>query len=218
MRSGAGIVTAYRLTWLVMLAIVVAITLWLALGRRVAPVAPEDVKPSIAKPEALTQEYQEEPFADLIVNMSELELSLSSSDGKMKLRLWATRAEKNETGYAIEDGVLQFAIEERSNLMLHVQDATFTTATDTVELSGSLVGHVMSGTDEENQEPDQYFEATKLTWKLDGTTTDTGEIVWYVYADKVVYRAPKIDVSGERMILELPSGKVRFEGQVEAGV
>jgi hypothetical protein len=117
------------------------------------------------------------------------------------VRIWARQAEKNETGYAIEDGVLQFAMEERSTLMLHVEDATFTAATDIVELSGSLTGHVTGS--------DQYFEATKLTWKLDSTLVRT---------DKVVYRAPNIDVSGERMILDLASGEVRFEGQVEAGV
>jgi len=210
MRSGAGIVTSYRLTWLVLLALIVAATLWLALGRRVAPVAPADVKPSIAAPDDLAQQYQEEPFADLIVNMTELELSLSSSDGSLKVRIWARRAEKNETGYAIEDGVLQFALEQRSALLLHVQDAVFTTATDTVEMSGSLVGHVTGS--------DQFFEATRLTCDLNGTVTDTDEVVYLVYTDKVVYRAPNIDVSGERMILELPSGVVKFEGEVEAGV
>jgi len=201
MRSAPGFVTAYRLTWLAMLAIVVAITLWLALGRRVEPVSPEDVRPSIATPVNLTQEYQKEPFADLIVNMSELELSLNSSDGSLKLRIWARKAEKNETGYEIEDGALQFEMAEGSVLELHVQDATFTAATDIVELSGSLTGHVTGS--------DQYFAATKLTWKLDGTLIRT---------DKVVYRAPNIDVSGERMTLDLASGEVRFEGQVEAGV
>jgi len=181
----------------------------------VEPVPPEDVKPSIAPPDRSDIEIQEEPFADLIVNMSELELSLSSSVGELKVLLLAHQAEKNETGYAIEDGKLQFAIEERSTLELRVQDATLTTsdgitATDTLELSGYLVGHVTGS--------DQYFEATRLTCDLNGVKTDSEDVVYYVYTDKVVYRAPSIDVSGERMILELPSGIVKFEGRVEASI
>jgi hypothetical protein len=214
--SGAGIVTTYRLTWLVLLALVVAATVWLALGRRIVPVPANEVRPTIAAQEEPQQEYRQEPFADLIIEMNEIELSLSSREGSLKLRVWAREAEKNETGYAISDGVLQFAMEERSTLLLHVQDASLATATDTVELSGSLVGHVMDGSQTGEVQPDaddtggdQYFEATRLTWNMNESV---------IRSDKVVYRAPSIDVSGERMILDLATGGIEFEGKVEAGV
>jgi lipopolysaccharide export system protein LptC len=210
---GGGIVTRYRLGWLGLVVLAVAATLLLVFGRQVAPVPLEDVKPSIAPPDRSVPEFQEKPFADLIVNMSELELSLSSSDGALKLRIWATKADKTERGYELEDGVLQFAMEERGTLVLRVQEATFTIATDTVELSGSLVGQIMSNdqADDRNRGLDnyQYFEATKLIWNLNEDM---------VHTDKVVYRAPNIDVSGERMTLDLSTRVVTFEGKVEAGV
>lgn len=193
--------TLYRLGWLGLLVLAVAVTLWLVFGRPAAPVDLADVKPKYASPEAAAPKIQEEPFADLILSMNEMELSLSSSDGSLKVRMWASKAEKNETGYSLEDGVLQFAMEDHNTLMLRVQEATFTTATDTVELSGSLVGHVTGS--------DQYFEATKLTWNRNETV---------IHTDKVVYRAPNIDVSGERMTLDFTTGVVSFEGEVQAGI
>lgn len=201
MRNGAGLVTRYRITWIVMLALAIAVTLALVFCRSVIPVPMEDVKPSVQNAAQSEQQYEEEPFADLIVNMTELELSLSSGDGSLKVRIWAREAEKNLTGYSISDGVLQFAMEERSTLMLRVQDAIFTLATGEVEVSGSLVGHITGSS--------QYFEAQKLTWRQDENLIHTA---------KVLYRAPSIEVSGEHMNLDLETGVVQFEGAVEAGV
>jgi hypothetical protein len=201
MRNGAGFITRYRITWLLMLAAVVAVTLVLVFSRSVPPVSIEDVKPSVYRANKPEPEYQEERFADLIIDMNELEISLSSSDGSLKVRIWAREAVKNQAGYAIADGVLQFAMEERSTLLLRVQDAVFTLATGEVNVSGSLVGHVTGS--------DQYFEAQKLSWFQDESL---------IHTDKVTYRAPSIDVSGERMTLDLETGVVRFEGAVKAGV
>lgn len=210
---GGGIVTVYRLGWVGLLALAVVVTIWLAFGRQVALVAPEDVKPSIARSDEPEPEFREEPFAELTVDMYEPELSLSSDDGSLKLQIRAKQAEKNESGYALTDGVLQFAIEERSVLLLWVKDAAFTAATDTVVLSGSLVGRITGSNQDGDQDSDQgnyqYFEATRLTW-------DRREPV--VRTDKVVYRTKNIDVNGERMALNLRTGEVNLEGKVEAGV
>ena len=201
MRNGAGLVTRYRITWLMLLVLAIAVTLLLIFGRSVTPVASTDVKPSIITKNQPEQQYEEEPFADLIVNMTELELSLSSSDGALKVRIWARQAEKNQAGYAIADGVLQFAMEERSTLLLRVQNAEFAMATGEVAVSGSLVGHITGSS--------LFFETQELIWRQDENRINTA---------KVTYRAPNIEVTGERMTLDLETGVVRFEGAVEAGV
>ena len=99
------------------------------------------------------------------------------------------------------EGVLLFSLPDHDSLLLKLSDSRFSTETGVVEISGTIIGEVL-GTG-------QFFEAEQLHWRLDEKQ---------ITANKVVYRGPNIDVSGEKMTLNLATGEVTFAGLVEAGV
>jgi len=201
MGIGAGAITRYRIIWLAVVAAGVVVTLLIVFGRPFTPVALEDVKSAVREDNPTSQSYSEEKFGQLVANMHELEMSLSSGSGDLRLRVWAEEAVKDKRSYAINNGALQFAMENRNTLLVRVEDARFAEEDQAVKVSGSLTGYITGS--------NQYFEAKQLSWDM-----STNE----VRTEKVTYIAPNIQVSGECMCLDMDTGNVRFEGTVEASV
>ncbi|MBN2081576.1 hypothetical protein JW859_05130 [bacterium] len=201
MVNGARAITRYRLIWLAIIVAVVAVTLLAVFARPFTPVAIEDVKSAVREDNPPGKSYSEEKFGQLVANMQELELSLSSGSGDLRLRVWAEQASKDKQTYQITNGALQFAMENHNTLLVRVEDAKFAAEEHAVSVSGSLTGYITGS--------NQYFEARRLSWDM-----NTNE----VQTEKVMYIAPNIQVSGECMCLDMDTGNVRFEGTVEASV
>ncbi len=140
-------------------------------------------------------------MGDVGVQVGGVDFSLSSRDGELILRLWAKEGGKVGNTFTLEEGVILFSLPEHDALLLKLSDSKFTSEIGTVEISGTITGEVL-GTG-------QFFQAQELHWRLDEQQ---------ITANKVVYRGPNIDVSGEQMNLNLETGEISFEGLVEAGV
>jgi len=164
-------------------------------------VDPGAVKSNAINDDPITTTTLEERMGNVGVDVDGVDFSLSSPDGELILRLWAKQGCKEGKIFALAEGVMMFSLPEHDSLLLKLSDSLFSTETDTVEISGTITGEVL-GTG-------QFFEAQELHWRLDKQQ---------VSANKVIYRGPNIDVSGEQMTLDLATGEIAFEGLVEAGV
>lgn len=223
MRNGKALITRYRIGWLLLVALFVIAVVWLVVVSSPAPVAPGDVRSAVQveNPPAQTVQEGTRMLQRLKANMTELQLTVSAGEGQLRLRIWAAAARKDGSRYAIEDGLLQFEMENRDTLLLRVEDAVLqydqraellaaaldslwwlrTPSAGALRVNGSLTGLIV-GTD-------QYFEATGLLWD---------QLSSQIRTSTVTYRAGGIEVDGERMCLDLVTGEITFEGPVEARV
>jgi hypothetical protein len=231
-RNGQALITRYRVRWLLLVALFVIVVAWLVVISRPAPVAPGDVRSAVhsENPPAQRLEGEEEMLERLKANMTELELTVSASEGQLRLRVWAAAARKDETRYEIDDGLLQFEMENRDTLLLRVEDALLTLDPRLTRMFSTLdslwwmstpvagllrVERSLTGIIIERRSPGQeagtnsYFEATGLLW--DG-------IHGMINAGSVTYSAGDIEVNGQSMLLNLRTGEINFEGAVEASL
>lgn len=195
----------YLLIWGAVLAAFASL-LWLAVyvwlqGAEFTTVKPEEVQ-STAVPESTRKEPSiEEQAGPLKVGVSEAQLSLSSGDGQLKMRVWADQALKEGGQFSIDEGALQFTLQDHNTLLLRVSDADYRQESGVAHVSGTLIGSI-EGTG-------QYFLAESLSW-------DQAQL--YVTAEKVRYIGPHVDVTGEKMQIDLATGEVSFLGPVEGAL
>ncbi|MCH7472336.1 hypothetical protein IIA79_05225 [bacterium] len=195
----------YRYAWAVLVVLFGLSVWWVLFKMETGPVF-SDVDPSEVKKSTRSSESQEaqaiaERVEPLNMELSKAEFSLSSADGFLIMRVWADKAVKEGGHYTIDQGVMQFALEDRNRLLLKVADATYRVESGVARVTGTLEGYIETG--------GQYFEAKEVTW-------DQGTKL--VSATTVRYVGPHIEVTGERMSIDLATGIVTFDGPVEASI
>lgn len=156
------------------------------------------------EPGAQTSEPEksiDEQAEGMRMNVNNAQITMSSGDGQMKMRMWAESGDKNGDVYGIDQGALQFALESRDTLILKVTDGKFTQKKESAQVEGTLIGYIVGS--------QQFFSASTLTWDPNGRL---------VTATRVTFSSPHMEVTGDRMTINLETGEVRFEGPVEAGI
>jgi hypothetical protein len=196
---------AYRLFWLAAVLLFAAAIWWLLMRVTATPpftaVSPEDVQSTEVAEQNPPEPSIEKLAGPLSIDVEQAELSLSSADGQLKMRVWADSARKKGDLYELNEGALQFSLKDRSTLLLRVSDAQYRYEAGVAYVSGTLVGSII-GTE-------QYFSAEKLSWDQVQST---------VTAETVRYAGPHVEVTGTKMIIDLVTGKIRFDGQVQAAI
>ena len=200
MGKSSGYITYYRARWLVFVALFVLGALWLVLGYQAPRVSPDDIKSAVKQENPPPQTIQQRA-GPLSLDLGGMDLSLSSSDGSLKMRLWAADAHKTGDRYEISGGAMQFATDSDTTVTLEVDDAVYTQDDGIVRIIGAIKG-VISGSE-------QYFEANEVEWDQSGNTLRTG---------LVNFRSPFFEVSGSEMSIDLLTGEIRFTGPITAGV
>ena len=223
MRNGQALITRYRVRWLLLVALFVIVVAWLVVVSSPSPVAPGDVRSAVQSenPPAQRLKGEGEMLERLKADMTELQLTISAGEGQLRLRVWAAAAKKEGTRYEIDDGLLQFEMENRDTLLLRVEDGALEysahalqlartleslwwmkpPSTGVLEVNGALTGLIV-GTD-------QVVEATGLIWD---------QFSGQIRTDTVEYRAGGVEVSGQCMCLDLLTDEIYFEGAVEASL
>jgi hypothetical protein len=196
-----GIVTGYRVVWAVLLAGFVALVWWLIATAPAERILPGELQSASEDPRAGSSPTIDDTIGATNLSLKGAELTVSSSDGKMKLRVRADSGRKERGLYSIEEGSLQFTLGERDTLVLRLNNATYRREAGVVKVAGTLLGHITDG--------DQYFKAAELSWDQSSNTVRTSEIS---------YVGPGFEVSGEQMSIDLPTGVVHFHGPVEMGI
>jgi hypothetical protein len=200
-----SIFNTYRLFWLAVLLLLGGGTWWLLFISPQADiftqVVPEEVK-SVAlddsNPPAESVGKDEGPIK---VEISKATLTVASTDGELKMRVWADKAVKNAGVYKLQEGALEFALQNRETLLLRVSDAGFRVEANTARVEGTIIGQI--------KQSNQFFSAEKLSWNLSSHS---------VRAERVRYVGPNIEVSGAAMTIDLATGVVEFDGPVQAGI
>jgi hypothetical protein len=201
----AQLFNGYRLAWLAVL-VAFGLLLWLILARWTAwplftEVDPSEVRSSEAEEETQQQPSIEKLAGPLTIEVEQAELSLSSTDGELKMRVWADQARKEGDRYQLDEGALQFSLKDRNTLLLRVTDAEYRLEAGVAHVSGTLIGSIV-GTE-------QYFSAERLSWnQVEGT----------VNAEIVRYIGPHCEVTGAAMQIDLASGQIKFNGPVQAAI
>lgn len=169
-------------------------------GKGLPDISPEAMQKSEFSDSPQEQSVDEQARG-LKVGLDEAQITLSSGDGQLKMRMWATKGEKEGATYKVKDGVLQFALENKDTLILKVSDAEYRVEQDIAYVKGTLTGYLVGS--------QQFFSAAELAWDQQGKA---------VTAKKVTYTGPHAVVSGEEMQVDLATGEVHFKGPVEAGI
>ena len=176
------------------------VAVWLH-GPRFTEVKPEEVQSTAVPAPNPPKQSIGESAGPLKMDVNQAELSLSSGDGALKMRLWAAKANKLGDYFKIDEGTLQFTMKDRNTLLLKVSDAEYRRERGVATVSGTLIGSIV-GTG-------QYFSADKLSWDQAGHTVST---------ETVRYVGPHVDVTGQKMRIDMDTGIVTFEGPVEAAI
>ena len=164
-------------------------------------VSPQEVQsPVIDQANPPEQQVSKRPDP-VNVDVNGASLTLSSSDGSLQMRVWADTAAKQGTNFDIKQGAMQFVMENRDTLLLRVNDASMSTVSNVVKVSGSIVGRLVSG--------GQFFSANKLRWDQDLKRVEVSE---------VHYVGPGVEVTGKLMLIDLATSEVTFQGPVKAGI
>jgi hypothetical protein len=205
MRSRAPLLSGYWLFWAAVLvafglAVWWVVAVWLH-SPRFTEVKPEEVQSTAVPTPNPEPQNIGEAAGPLKIDVNKAELSLSSGDGELKMRLWAAKASKIEDYFTIDEGTLQFTMKDHNTLLLRVTDAEYRRNRGVATVSGTLVGSI-EGTG-------QYFSAEKLSWDQAGHTVTT---------ETVRYVGPHVDVTGKQMRINMDTGVVTFEGPVEAAI
>ena len=183
MRTNAGLVTRYRVRWLTIVVAFVGVLVWLVVNHSSSPVDADDVKSAVkeANPPPQTIKQQAGP---LNINTENLELSLSSGDGSLVMRIWAGSARKIGSRYEISNGAMQFVTDESDTVLLQLEDAVYTQDEGVARIEGSIIGHI-SGSE-------HYFDARSVEWDITGNLLE---------AAAVTFRSPIFEVTGDEMPL-----------------
>jgi hypothetical protein len=200
MGTGLPLVTRYRLRWLLMLAVFIMVVLWVF-----AYCVQRYIPPNMVRSEVVEKNQPPQTFERLTgplkVTAENLVLTLSSSDGSLHVRFWAEQAGKDGSNLFIENGAVEFIMENREALELLVSNAGCQLESGSATISGTIRGRIASS--------GQYFEATELSWD---------QAAKMVYAKSVTYIANNFEVHGQSMQLNLITGEVSFSEGVEVGV
>jgi hypothetical protein len=205
MHERPPLITPYRILWSAAIVVVVALMVWLVRrdpGPAYEPVRLGELKSSVLRDGPHEASIDERASA-LSAELGDAEISVHSSDGKVKMRLWADEARKKAGHYTLKQGALQFEMSDAGHgntVLLKVSDATYRREAGVVRVSGTLVGHVVGG--------NHFFSAEELVWD---------QSVALVTARRVHYVGPALDISGDSMTIDMATGKVQFDGPVEAG-
>jgi len=222
-RNGQALITRYRIGWLLLVGLFAIVVVWLVVLGSPPPVAPGDVRSAVESenPPAQRLKSEDQMLERLKADMTELELTISAGEGQLRLRVWAAAASKDGARYEIDDGLLQFEMESRDTLLLRVEDGALEYSAKALELARTLeslwwmrppqtgVLWVNGARTGRSVGTEQHFETTGLVWDQ-----FTGQI----RTATVEYRAGGVAVSGQCMCLDLLTGEINFEGQVEASV
>jgi len=141
------------------------------------------------------------------VKIRKSEFTVNSEDGSVKLRVLAAEGSKQRDVYNIRDGALEFSLSKdgaankQNVVVVHINNATYSSSAGVVHVRGSLVGRIAAG--------GHTFSADELSWDEGQKKVTTSE---------VRYVGPNLDVSGKRMSVDLETGTVSFDGPVEVGI
>ena len=140
MRNGQALITRYRVRWLLLVALFVIVVAWLVVVSSPSPVAPGDVRSAVQSenPPAQRLKGEGEMLERLKADMTELQLTISAGEGQLRLRVWAAAAKKEGTRYEIDDGLLQFEMENRDTLLLRVEDGALEYSAHALQLARTL--------------------------------------------------------------------------------
>lgn len=164
-----------------------------------APVSPDDIKTQQSKnPPPQTLEDRAAPVS---IDLENVEVALSSSDGSLKMQLWAKRARREAGDLLIVQGALQFAMENRNTMLVTISDGMYSQDDKQAKVTGELQGRI--------EESEQYFEANELIWDITGSAITTRD---------VSYHSPTIEVTGGCMCIDLKTGEIIFEETVDASI
>jgi len=200
MGTGLPLVTRYRLRWLLMLAVFIMVVLWVFSNFAQRYIPPIMVRSEVVAKNPPPQTWKE-LAGPLKVRAENLVLTLSSSDGSLHVRFWAEQAGKDGRNLSIENGAVEFIMENRNALELLVTNAGCQLESCSACISGTIRGRIAAS--------GQYFEATELSWD---------QAAKMVYAKSVTYIANNFEVHGQSMQLNLRTGEVSFSEGVEVGV
>lgn len=189
----------YRLIWATLVFLFVGATILTVWLMTPAPVSPDDIKTAQSKnppPQTL-----EERAAPVNIDLENVEVVLSSSDGSLKMQLWAKKARRDNGALMIIQGALQFEMENRNTMLVMISDGIYSQDDKEAKVNGVLRGKI--------EESQQYFEASELTWDISGTEIKTQDVNYY---------SPTIEVTGGCMCLDLKTGEIIFEKTVDAAI
>lgn len=205
MRQAPNWINAYRVFWLAVVLLFGISVYWVLFIRPRDPastrVKPEEVQSPVvdqANPPEQSVSKRPDPVN---VDVNGASLTLSSSDGTLQMRVWADAAAKQGTDFEIKQGALQFVMSNKDTLLMRVNDASMSTVSNVVQVSGSIIGRLVNG--------GQYFSAKKLRWDQNQQRVEVSE---------VRYIGPGVEVTGKSMSIDLATGEVTFQGPVEAGI
>jgi hypothetical protein len=204
-KSLGGLVNGYRIAWALGALLFMFGAWWLAVrspaGRIFEKIEPGDVKIKSLEGQRMQEPTIEGEGGPRDIEVLGAEFVIKSADGSLVMHVWADEARKDEGRYSVREGVLQFVMDQKNTLILKVSNANFSDASGIARVSGTIVGHIVGS--------EQFFSAEDLTW--DQSTEQ-------VRATTVSFVGPSLEVKGERMVIELDTGEVRFDGTVTAGV
>lgn len=193
--------TAYGMLWFAVVGVFVGLS-WLALTRgQLDRIAPGELDSGDIRPIDQPGASIEEGFVATDLTLRGAELTVSSADGDLRMRIYADLGAKRDNVYSIEQGGLLFTLENEDTLLLRLSNATYRREAGVITVRGTLTGYITEG--------GQFFQASELLWDESARSVSTQE---------VRYVSPSLEVRGERMNIDLETGTVRFDGEVEVGV
>jgi hypothetical protein len=199
--EGRRRVTGYAVAW-TGLAAGFVVGLWLLLTRLPAEqLRPGELEPLTRVPNERSGPTIDDELSATDLTLGDAELTVSSSDGKLRMRVLIHTGRKERGLYTIEEGALQFSLGDKETLLLRLNNATYQREAGVARVRGTLVGYIAEG--------GQYFKAEELAWDRSSSSVTTEE---------VRYVGPSLEVTGERMRVNLETGVVKFEGPVEVGI
>ena len=199
------LVTSYRIMWVAIPAVFLAVVAYLLFvqpaGGRFAEVDRREVRLATDAPDDLGQQHPSQPPEPSQLNVEDAEVTVASADGYLKMHLWADRLAKDGPAYAVEGGLMQFETENGDTLLIEITSADYRTDDDIMTITGELRGIV--------EREQLQFTAREVVWDQRGNK---------LLARQVGLAGPVVNVTGQEMELDMLTGIVRFNGQVKAGL
>jgi hypothetical protein len=203
-----GIINSYRLVWVFVLVLFGAAIWWFALrspeaSRHAGTISSDQVKlvrdkeqdPVEEKPQNLLESAPKD------IEVDDADVVIVGKDDAVGLKLWIKNGTRDGSTFKLVEGTIEFLKDNQTTVLLHVTDGSFASDAGQVRVMGSITGNI-DGTN-------AYFEAKNLMWNQDSNLVE---------AHSVRYIGPYVDVTGERMLIDVKTGHVIFDGPVTAGI
>ena len=211
-----GLLNPYRLFWLILVALFGCFMWWWLFLKPQNPVftniTPEEVQRDDLDNLSPPAQSIDERAGPMSLDVSKANMTISSTNGELEMRVWADKATKDADVTTIKHGALEFILKDRGTLLLEVSDTVLRMDNKEgkvadITASGNLIGQLLPR--DRNVQGSQYFSAEELSW--DRATT-------VIVAKRVRYIGPGVQVDGQQMSIDLDTSEVKFEGPVKAGI